>query len=144
MSKARTGHRAAGPIRDRFRCEAGFTPRSSAGSGGAALAPPLNVDGQGGLVARAHGESRERPGLAHDPSGDIAVPIRGCHAHRQNMEASLQIPTATSVRTIPVRTLEENRRLLNKHRDAPARGQGSFTHIIAFAMLRGSRRSALE
>ena len=53
--------------------------------------------------------------------GDIAQPIRG-GAMRvvENMEASLSIPTATSIRTIPVRTLEENRRILNKHRDARA------------------------
>ena len=70
--------------------------------------------------------------------GDIAVPIRG-GAMRivENMEASLQIPTATSVRTIPVRTLEENRRVLNKHRDALRAGKLSFTHIIAWAILRG-------
>ena len=70
--------------------------------------------------------------------GDIAVPIRG-GAMRivENMEASLQIPTATSVRTIPVRTLEENRRVLNKHRDALRAGKLSFTHIISWAILRG-------
>src|SRR5215472_9426243 len=43
--------------------------------------------------------------------GDIATPIRGGAVRIvENMEASLQIPTATSVRTVPVRTLEENRR----------------------------------
>jgi 2-oxoglutarate dehydrogenase E1 component len=69
--------------------------------------------------------------------GDIAVPIRG-GAMRivENMEASLQIPTATSVRTLPVRTLEENRRVLNKHRDALRAGKLSFTHVIAWAILR--------
>jgi 2-oxoglutarate decarboxylase len=69
--------------------------------------------------------------------GDIAVPIRG-GAMRivENMEASLHIPTATSVRMMPVRTLEENRRVLNKHRDAIRAGKISFTHIIAWAILR--------
>lgn len=51
--------------------------------------------------------------------GDILQPIRGGAVRIvENMEASLQIPTATSARTIPVRTLEENRRLLNKHRES--------------------------
>ena len=54
----------------------------------------------------------------------------------ENMEASLQVPTATSVRTIPVRTLEENRRLLNKHREAAGQGKVSFTHLVAWAILR--------
>ncbi|HJS57620.1 MAG TPA: multifunctional oxoglutarate decarboxylase/oxoglutarate dehydrogenase thiamine pyrophosphate-binding subunit/dihydrolipoyllysine-residue succinyltransferase subunit [Vicinamibacteria bacterium] len=70
--------------------------------------------------------------------GDIAQPIRGGAVRIvENMEASLTIPTATSVRTIPVRTLEENRRLLNKHRDATGGSKISFTHVIAWAILRG-------
>ena len=52
------------------------------------------------------------------------------------MEASLQIPTATSVRTLPVRTLEENRRLLNKHREGAGKSKVSFTHVVAWAILR--------
>ena len=69
--------------------------------------------------------------------GDVLQPIRG-GAMRvvENMEASLQVPTATSVRTIPVRTLEENRRLLNKHREAAGQGKVSFTHLVAWAILR--------
>src|SRR5262249_3935264 len=38
--------------------------------------------------------------------------------------------------TIPVRTLEENRRILNKHRDATGKGKVSFTHLVAWAILR--------
>jgi 2-oxoglutarate dehydrogenase E1 component len=69
--------------------------------------------------------------------GDIAQPIRG-GAMRvvENMEASLAVPTATSIRTIPVRTLEENRRILNKHRDVTGGSKISFTHIAAWAILR--------
>jgi 2-oxoglutarate dehydrogenase E1 component len=69
--------------------------------------------------------------------GDIAQPIRG-GAMRivENMEASLGVPTATSIRTIPVRTLEENRRILNKHRDATGGSKISFTHLVAWAILR--------
>jgi 2-oxoglutarate dehydrogenase E1 component len=52
------------------------------------------------------------------------------------MEASLQVPTATSVRTLPVRTLEENRRLLNKHREGVGASKVSFTHVVAWAILR--------
>jgi 2-oxoglutarate dehydrogenase E1 component len=69
--------------------------------------------------------------------GDVLQPIRGGAVRIvENMEASLQIPTATSVRTIPVRTLEENRRLLNKHREASGQGKVSFTHVVAWAILR--------
>src|SRR5260221_10943453 len=52
------------------------------------------------------------------------------------MEASLTDPTATSMRNIPVRTLEENRRILNKHRDATAASKISFTHLVAWAIVR--------
>ncbi len=69
--------------------------------------------------------------------GDIAQPIRGGALRVvENMEASLQVPTATSVRTIPVRTLEENRRILNKHRESLGRSKVSFTHLVAWAILR--------
>jgi multifunctional 2-oxoglutarate metabolism enzyme len=69
--------------------------------------------------------------------GDIAQPIRG-GAMRivENMEASLSVPTATSIRTMPVRTLEENRRILNKHRESLGKGKVSFTHLVAWAILR--------
>ena len=69
--------------------------------------------------------------------GDILQPIRGGAIRLvENMEASLTVPTATSVRTMPVRTVEENRRLLNKHRQSAGQGKISFTHIVAWAILR--------
>jgi 2-oxoglutarate decarboxylase len=69
--------------------------------------------------------------------GDIATPIRG-GAMRivENMEASLHVPTATSMRNVPVRTLEENRAILNKHRAATGASKVSFTHLTAWAILR--------
>ncbi len=69
--------------------------------------------------------------------GDILQPIRGGAIRIvENMEASLTVPTATSVRTMPVRTVEENRLLLNKHRKASGQGKISFTHLVAWAILR--------
>jgi 2-oxoglutarate decarboxylase len=69
--------------------------------------------------------------------GDILQPIRGGTLRLvENMEASLTVPTASSARTMPVRAMEENRRLLNKHRKASGQGKISFTHIVAWAILR--------
>jgi 2-oxoglutarate dehydrogenase E1 component len=69
--------------------------------------------------------------------GDIAQPIRGGALRiAENMEASLTVPTATSIRTLPVRTLEENRTLLNKHRATLGTGKISFTHVIAWGIVR--------
>ncbi len=53
----------------------------------------------------------------------------------ENMEESLKIPTATSYRTIPVKLLEENRRIINKHLAAGGRGKVSFTHVICWAVV---------
>jgi 2-oxoglutarate dehydrogenase E1 component len=69
--------------------------------------------------------------------GDVLQPIRGGAVRLvENMEASLTVPTASSARTMPVRTVEENRRLLNKHRQASGQGKISFTHLVAWAILR--------
>lgn len=54
----------------------------------------------------------------------------------ENMDLSLTVPTATSARNIPVKLLEENRRLLNDHTKASGHGKVSFTHIIAWAIVK--------
>ena len=56
----------------------------------------------------------------------------------ENMEQSLTVPTATSFRNIPVRVLEENRRIINEHLAAQGHGKVSFTHIIAWAIIRAA------
>lgn len=53
----------------------------------------------------------------------------------ENMQASLEIPTATSYRTIPVKLLEENRRMINELTAEGGR-RISFTHLIAWALVR--------
>ena len=68
-------------------------------------------------------------------------PLRGAPARIvENMEASLGVPTATSVRTVPAKLLEVNRQILNNHLARTGRGKVSFTHLIAFAVLEGARR----
>jgi 2-oxoglutarate dehydrogenase E1 component len=69
--------------------------------------------------------------------GDVVEPVRGGMVKVvENMEASLSVPTATSAREIPVRALEENRALVNRHRAATSASKVSFTHIIAWAMIK--------
>ncbi|MBN1301353.1 MAG: multifunctional oxoglutarate decarboxylase/oxoglutarate dehydrogenase thiamine pyrophosphate-binding subunit/dihydrolipoyllysine-residue succinyltransferase subunit [Melioribacteraceae bacterium] len=53
----------------------------------------------------------------------------------ENMDASLNIPTATSLRTISVKLLEENRRIINTHLQRMNKGRMSFTHIVAYAVV---------
>jgi 2-oxoglutarate dehydrogenase E1 component len=53
-----------------------------------------------------------------------------------NMDASLSIPTATSVRAIPAKLLIDNRIVINSHLGRTRGGKVSFTHIIGFAIIR--------
>ncbi|MEO8042222.1 MAG: multifunctional oxoglutarate decarboxylase/oxoglutarate dehydrogenase thiamine pyrophosphate-binding subunit/dihydrolipoyllysine-residue succinyltransferase subunit [Acidobacteriota bacterium] len=57
----------------------------------------------------------------------------------ENMEQSLTVPTATSFRNIPVKLLEENRRIINEHLQAAGRGKVSFTHLIGWAIVRAAK-----
>src|SRR5690349_1822118 len=52
------------------------------------------------------------------------------------MESSLNVPTATSERRIPVKLLDENRRIINQHLAEKDQGKASYTHLIAWAVLR--------
>ena len=52
------------------------------------------------------------------------------------MEASLAVPTATSVRTVPARLLEVNRLILNNQLARTTGAKVSFTHIIGYAVVR--------
>ncbi len=68
---------------------------------------------------------------------DISL-IRGPSAAIvDNMEASLAIPTATSVRTLPVKLLSENRTLLNQYQRGIGGRKISYTHLIAYAIVKG-------
>jgi 2-oxoglutarate dehydrogenase E1 component len=70
-------------------------------------------------------------------SSDERRPLRGVHARiAENMEASLTVPTATSVRSVPAKLLEVNRQILNNHLGRTGRDKVSFTHLIAFAVVR--------
>src|SRR4051794_19015843 len=50
------------------------------------------------------------------PAGDLQ-PLRGAAGRiAENMAASVAIPLATSQRTIAVKVMDENRRIINQHR----------------------------
>src|SRR5205085_10593258 len=53
----------------------------------------------------------------------------------KNMEASLELPTATSFRIVPAKLLEENRRVVNRYLAGGAGGKVSFTHLIGWAVV---------
>ncbi|MGE3171297.1 MAG: multifunctional oxoglutarate decarboxylase/oxoglutarate dehydrogenase thiamine pyrophosphate-binding subunit/dihydrolipoyllysine-residue succinyltransferase subunit [Planctomycetota bacterium] len=73
--------------------------------------------------------------------GRLLQPLSGVAARIvANMEESLSVPTATSTREIPVKVLEENRHILNRHQQGLYLPKVSFTHLIAFAALQAMQR----
>src|SRR5205085_1156992 len=83
------------------------------------------------LPARPDGT---RPPVTLD--GESPEPLRGASARVvENMEASLGVPTATSVRTLPAKLLEINRQILNNQLARDRGGKVSFTHLIGFAVV---------
>jgi pyruvate/2-oxoglutarate dehydrogenase complex dihydrolipoamide acyltransferase (E2) component len=54
----------------------------------------------------------------------------------QNMDASLEVPTATSVRAVPAKLLVDNRIVINNHLARGRGGKVSFTHLIGWALVR--------
>jgi multifunctional 2-oxoglutarate metabolism enzyme len=55
------------------------------------------------------------------------------------MQASLSMPTATSVRAIPAKLLIDNRIVINNHLKRGRGGKVSFTHLIGYAVVRALR-----
>ncbi len=72
--------------------------------------------------------------------GDELVPLRGAAARiAENMAASLSVPLATSQRILPVKVIDENRRLLNHHRTLTGKSKISFTHLIGWAIVKAAK-----
>jgi multifunctional 2-oxoglutarate metabolism enzyme len=97
--------------------------------------------GNGATHTNGNGSSAGRglpPAVAAiDPDGPEPRRLRGTGARIvENMEHSLAVPTATSVREVPAKLLEVNRRIINNYLKRIDGGKVSFTHLIAYAMVR--------
>ncbi|QJA00607.1 multifunctional oxoglutarate decarboxylase/oxoglutarate dehydrogenase thiamine pyrophosphate-binding subunit/dihydrolipoyllysine-residue succinyltransferase subunit [Leifsonia sp. PS1209] len=67
---------------------------------------------------------------------DKITPLRGMSKTlATNMDASLTVPTATSVRTIPAKLMIDNRIVINNHLKRARGGKVSFTHLIGWALI---------
>ncbi len=81
------------------------------------------------------------PEPARDEDGDSASgpttsALRGASARVvANMESSLTVPTATSVRAVPAKLLSDNRTVVNNHLRRSRGGKVSFTHLIGYALV---------
>ncbi|MFK4183675.1 multifunctional oxoglutarate decarboxylase/oxoglutarate dehydrogenase thiamine pyrophosphate-binding subunit/dihydrolipoyllysine-residue succinyltransferase subunit [Streptomyces sparsogenes] len=84
--------------------------------------------------------AKAAPAKAAEPAAPAAGPeyltLRGpAAAVAKNMNASLELPTATSVRAVPVKLLFDNRIVINNHLKRARGGKVSFTHLIGYAMV---------
>ena len=85
---------------------------------------------------RAWGQTVVRAQAQHDLEQDT-TPLRGAAARVvANMETSLELPTATSVRAVPAKLLVDNRIVINNHLKRTRGGKVSFTHLIGYAVVR--------
>jgi 2-oxoglutarate dehydrogenase E1 component len=81
-------------------------------------------------------QAAAKPAAGSDDGPDVR-PLRGASARVvTNMEASLHVPTATSVRAIPAKLLIDNRIVINSHLKRSRGGKVSFTHLIGFAVVK--------
>lgn len=113
--------------------QAYFNELMSGGDGTRAIEEPTAITS----VEPAKPAEKPTPAATPAATNTSARPITGAQKKIvENMETSLTVPTATSFRNVPVKVLEENRRILNEHLSARGRGKVSFTHIIAWAIVR--------
>ena len=105
---------------------------------------PLSVPPRTGAKGQATSEVvtpsnvNRLPALGPD---DTLVPLSSIGGKiAENMEASLRVPTATSVRNAPVKALEENRRIANTVLTKKRRSKLSFTHILAWAIVKAAEK----
>ncbi len=99
-------------------------------------APPATAQ----AVARPVPKEPEVSASAEAAAEPDHVVLRGASARTvSNMDVSLTVPTATSVRTVPVKLLIDNRVVINNHLARARGGKVSFTHIIGFALVRALR-----
>ncbi len=81
------------------------------------------------------GQGRDEPGTTEGT--EPPVPLRGAAGRIvANMEASLGVPTATSVRVVPSKLLEINRTIVNNQLVRTTGGKVSFTHLIGYAVVK--------
>ncbi|MBX3278512.1 MAG: multifunctional oxoglutarate decarboxylase/oxoglutarate dehydrogenase thiamine pyrophosphate-binding subunit/dihydrolipoyllysine-residue succinyltransferase subunit [Acidobacteria bacterium] len=129
-------------------------PRSVDEEWGEYFASLTGGNGSAETVASAAAAKAPAPSPAPAPQASNAVPAAPASAAAEaseadrrvirgpalriveNMEASLAVPIATSVRQIPIKLLDENRRWVNRHLQAHNRGKTSYTHFIAWAIVK--------
>jgi multifunctional 2-oxoglutarate metabolism enzyme len=106
----------------------------SAAAGPAAPPRPAAAPAPVPAPSAAPAPAAAAPGAA--PPAAEAARLRGAAARTAvNMAASLSVPTATSVRSVPAKLLIDNRIVINNHLARGRGGKVSFTHLIGYAVV---------
>lgn len=103
-----------------------------------APAPAKTAPAGNGAAAPAAPAKAPAPNAAPTSvdNGDETQVLRGAAAAVvKNMNASLEIPTATSVRAIPAKLMIDNRIVVNNHLKRTRGGKVSFTHLLGYAIV---------
>jgi multifunctional 2-oxoglutarate metabolism enzyme len=107
------------------------------GGGGNSTPPATGGNGNARPMALATRPAATPAPVIEAGPGEELMPLRGAAARiAENMTASLSMPLATSQRTVPVKVVDENRRLINHHRSLVGKGKISFTHLIGWALVK--------
>lgn len=97
---------------------------------------------EGLIPPRRRPLSRDMPG-PRDVQGEVEAKtekIKGTAAAIvKAMDASREVPTATSVRAVPAKALIDNRIVINGHLARNRGGKISFTHLIGYALVKAVR-----
>jgi 2-oxoglutarate decarboxylase len=116
----------------------------SAAKQAATKAAPAKEAPEKAAPAKAEPKTAPKPAAAKaEPKADAkkdepeSKQLRGAAAAiAKNMDASLSVPTATSVRAVPAKLMADNRIVINNHLKRTRGGKISFTHLIGYAMVR--------
>ncbi|MDR7301217.1 2-oxoglutarate decarboxylase [Haloactinomyces albus] len=85
-------------------------------------------------------EAAKATPVKEEKAGEESKTLRGpAAAIAKNMEQSLTVPTATSVRAVPAKLLFDNRIVINNHLKRHKGGKISFTHLIGYALIQALR-----
>ncbi|MEY4227619.1 MAG: putative 2-oxoglutarate dehydrogenase component [Actinomycetota bacterium] len=106
------------------------TPASSSANGAATPTAPAVTNGASASAATPAPTPAVVPSVTPEPIRGVGATIV------TNMERSLTVPTATSFRNVPARLLEVNRKVINDYRSRHGLSKVSFTHLIAYAIVR--------
>jgi multifunctional 2-oxoglutarate metabolism enzyme len=91
-------------------------------------AAPQPIPAQAPKVVPSTGESSSE--------NDVVTVLRGMpKTLAANMDESLTVPTATSVRTVPAKLMIDNRIVINNYMGRTRGGKISFTHLIGWALI---------